>query len=66
MSGSSKKGLSLSELRSLGVVDENPNARSIKTWILSANHCAEQAQLAEDEGRQEDAFVGYLRALGWV
>lgn len=64
MSGSSKAGLPLSELRRLGVIDEVPTKFKLQAWLNSAKHCANEAKVAEAEGREEDAFVGYLRALG--
>jgi hypothetical protein len=64
MSKSSKAGLPLSELRRLGVIDEVPSTFKLQSWLNSAKHCADEAKVAEGQGRDEDAFVGYLRALG--
>lgn len=62
--GTSRKGQPLSELRKAGTVEENANSYNLRSWLQSAKHCAELAHEAEGNGAKEDAYVGYLRALG--
>jgi len=60
----SYKDLKLSDLRALAALEKNANQYSAQSWMSHAKKCADEAALAEREGRQEEAFVKYVKACG--
>jgi hypothetical protein len=60
----SLKDLTLAELRTKAKLQIDPNQYSAKSWITNATKSAEEAAIAEQEDRPEEAFVKYVKACG--
>jgi hypothetical protein len=60
----SYKDMKFADLRAQAALDKDPNQYSAQSWMSHAKKCADEAALAEREGRQEEAFVKYVKACG--
>jgi hypothetical protein len=62
----SYRGMALVELRAQATINKEANQYSAQSWMNNAKKCAEEAAVAERDGEQEEAFVKYLKACGYV